>query len=522
MAEPWRANGPGRVLTGADIARDYEERADACVIGSGAGGAVMAARLAEMGARVVLLEEGGLYTRNDFDMQEATAYPRLYQEKGQRATADLSITVLQGRCVGGGTTVNWTTSFRTPERVLEHWRAAHGVEGLDPATLAPHFDAVEQRLNIREWPLAQVNGNNRVLWDGCGKLGWQRALTRRNVDACANLGYCGLGCPIDAKRSMDVTYVPDAVKKGAHLYANTRAVRIELHRKRANLVRAEVLDPATDRPKGHSVLVKPKVVVLCGSAVNSPALLLRSGLDFNGRVGKRTFLHPVVASIGVYPQRIDGFYGAPQSVTSHQFIERGPGKIGFFMETAPVHPMLAASAAGGFGAAHQEVMARLGHVSALIGLTVDGFLPGDEGGTVSLRKDGRVRLDYRLRPEHWEALREANKALARVQLAAGAESVHSLHEDPVELRREADLPKLDAAPWRPVRVGLFTAHQMGGCAMGKDPDKSVVSARLKHHHVDNLFVADASIFPSSLGVNPQETVFGIAHWAAGHIGRNLR
>src|SRR6266581_1565901 len=115
MAESWRANGPGRILTGADITRDYEERADACVIGSGAAGAVMAARLAEMGARVVLLEEGGLYTRNDFDLQEATAYPRLYQEKGQRATADLAITVLQGRCVGGGTTVNWTTSFRTPE-----------------------------------------------------------------------------------------------------------------------------------------------------------------------------------------------------------------------------------------------------------------------------------------------------------------------------------------------------------------------------------------------------------------------
>ncbi len=522
MAESWRANGPGRILTGAEISRDYEERADACVIGSGAGGATMAARLAEMGARVVLLEEGGLYTRDDFDMQEATAYPRLYQEAGQRATADLAIAVLQGRCVGGGTTVNWTTSFRTPDRVLEHWRSAHGVEGLDPATLAPHFDAVEQRLEIREWPPAQANANNRVLWDGCGKLGWKRAPTRRNVSGCANLGYCGMGCPIDAKRSMDVTYVPDAVKRGAHLYANTRAVRIDLHRKRASLVRAEVLEPGTDRPKGHTVLVKPKVVVLCGGAINSPALLLRSGLDFNGRIGRRTFLHPVVASVAAFRQRIDGFYGAPQSITSHQFADRGPGKLGFFLETAPVHPMLAATSAGGFGAAHQEVMARLGHVCALIGITIDGFLPGEEGGTVSLRKDGRARLDYKLRPQHWEALREANKALARIQLAAGADTVWSLHEDPVVLRGEADLAKLDRAPWRPVRVALFTAHQMGGCAMGKDPDKSVVSSKLRHHQVDNLFVADGSVFPTSLGVNPQETIFALAHWAAGHIGHNLR
>ncbi len=512
----------GRIVAGSDLRRDVDEKPDVCIVGSGAGGAVLAAQLAAKGARVVVLEEGGHFTRTDFDMEEATAYPRLYQEKGQRATADLAITVLQGRALGGSTVVNWTTSFRTPDRVLGHWARAYGVDGLDAAALAPHFAAVEERLGIAQWPLDRVNPNNRVLWDGAEKLGLSKELLRRNVRGCEALGYCGMGCPIDAKQSMDLTYVPAALAKGARFYVNAKAVKIERHGPRVSAVQAQVRDPTTDQPNGRRVMVRPKILVLSGGAINGPELLLRSELDYNGRVGRRTFLHPVAASVGLFPHRIEGWSGAPQSVASHHFAERGPGKVGFFIETVPVHPMLAATSLGGFGAQHQELMARFANASALIALTIDGFLPGEEGGTVTLRRDGRVRVDYPIRPEIWEALREASKVMARIQLAAGAEAVYSLHEPPVVIRSEADVAKLDAAPWMPGRVALFTAHVMGGCAMGRDPERSVVDPTLRYHRLENLYVVDGSIFPTSLGVNPQETIFAIAHWAAEHIGAAIR
>lgn len=504
------------IHAGADVVSDRELRCDVCIVGSGAGGAVLAAGLVERGLSVVLLEEGGHHTRRDFDLQEGNAYPMLYQDRGTRATADLAITILQGRSVGGGTTVNWTTCFRTPPRILALWRERYGIEGLDEAALAPHFEAVEARLHIAPWPEALANANNRVLLDGCRALGWEAAPLRRNVKDCVNSGYCGLGCPVDAKQAMHVTYLPDALGHGLELYADVRAERLEVRGDRVVAVHGAVLDRATGRPNGRRVVVRPKVAVASGGAINSPALLLRSGLDRNGRVGRRTFLHPVVAMVALFDHEVHGWYGAPQSVGSHHFVDRG-GKVGFFLETPPLHPMLAATAFRSFGAAHQDLLARLSHMNSLIALAVDGVQPGDEGGTVSLRSDGRVRVDYPVGEPLREAFRAACVAMARIQLAAGARRVYSLHTTPVELRSEADLPKLEAAPWGALEHAIFTAHQMGGCAMGADPRESVVDATLRHHHVENLFVVDGSVLPTSLGVNPSETIYALAHRARDHV-----
>ena len=510
------SDGPGRIVDAGSLRKDVDDRPDVCVVGSGAGGAVVAARLAARGLRVTLLEEGGHFPPDQLKMDETWAYPNLYQERGMRATADLAVTLLQGRAVGGGTLVNWTTSFRTPPRVLRHWAQAFGVTGLDEQALEPHFAAVERRLGIQPWPIEAANENNRVLWNGAGKLGWNREVTRRNVTGCQSLGYCGTGCPIGAKNSTDLTYVADAVASGAKVFARARVQRIEKSGRRIVAVHAVGLDPAF-RPTSRKVVVRPRLVVLSAGAVGTPEILLRSGYDPNGKVGQRTFLHPVVASLGTFSRPIRPFYGAPQSVACHHFSDRGSGKVSFFLEAAPGHPVLAATSLGGFGAEHQEQMTQLGNSSALIALAVDGFLPEEKGGSVSLRGDGRIRLDYEIRPEVWEALREGNKALARVQLAAGAEVVRSFHESPVVMRREADVALLDRAPWEPLRVSVFSAHAMGGCPMGRDPEKSVVDSRLKVHWLDNVWVVDGSVFPTSLGVNPMETILGIAHWASDHI-----
>jgi choline dehydrogenase-like flavoprotein len=268
--------------------------------------------------------------------------------------------------------------------------------------------------------------------------------------------------------------------------------------------------------------VKPKLTVLSGGAVNSPALLLRSGLTAQGRVGERTWVHPVVVTLAEFEREIAPYAGAPQSVYSHHFIDRGPGRMGFFLEVPPMHPMLASVVSSGGGALWQDLLSHLPRTNALIALCPDGFLPEETGARVRLRKDGygRHSIQYAFQPAHWEVFREATKEMAKIQFAAGAKRVVTMHSpEPVVMRSAADLAKLDAATWAPARVRVFTAHLMGGCAMGKAQEKSVVDPHLRFHDLDNLFVVDGSVFPTSLGVNPQETIFGIARWASRHIAQ---
>lgn len=500
------------IHTGSD--KDLTLKPDVCVVGSGPGGAMVASRLSRAGASVVVLEEGGYHTKEEFDMQEATAYPRLYQDRGNRATADLSIQVLQGRAVGGGTVVNWTTSYRTPDHVLEHWRGAEGL-ALTPAALRPHFEEVEQRLGISKVDYEDTNPNNRTIYDGCKKLGWQVDTTSRNVRQCLRTGYCGMGCPVDAKQSAALTYLPDAVNAGAEVYANCRVERIEWKGKRAYAVAGAFLKPGTQEATGRTVRVEPRVVVVAGGAINSPALLLRSGID-QGAVGKKTWLHPVVAMGAFYDQRIEGFYGAPQSVASHHFARRGE-RAGFFVEAAPVHPMLASIAMPGFGAPLREKMSMLPNVCATIALMIDGFDAAEDGGTVTLRDGGGPKLDYPFTERMYECFREGMKAIARIHLAAGAREIVSFHAEPLSIKAEGDLSRIDQTPLVPNRFAVFTAHQMGGCRMGVDPGRSVVDPQLRHHVVQNLFVVDGSVFPTSLGVNPMESIYGIASWASAHV-----
>ena len=514
----------GRIYTADDLTRDTEVSADVCVVGSGAGGGVLAEQLVARGLSVAMLEEGGYHTRREFNMRESWAYPALYQEMANRATDDQSVLILQGRSVGGGTTVNWCTSFRTPKRVLDVWAAEAGVQGFTEQALGPHWEALERRLHIRQWPQEAMNRNNRVLWDGCASLGFSRGLIRRNVNNCADLGMCGLGCPIDAKQSMLVTLIPDAVERGMDVYANASVRRILVEGRKARGVVAQILDPSRDVPKGVTLTVRAKTVAVCGGAINSPALLLRSGLTGHGNVGKRLFLHPVAIMAAQMDEPVEAWAGAPQAAYSHHFIDRGPGRVGYFLEVPPLYPMISANVLPGFGVPHQMLMERFPSTQVVIAITVDGFLPGDVGGTVRLGDpaERRVHIDYPLTPPKWEALRDACKVMARIQFAGGAREVISLHARPVHLRPGDDIDRLlDAAPWEAGRVRVATAHQMGGCCMGKDPERSVVDSSLRYHDLDNLFVVDGSVLPTSLGVNPQETIFGIARLRSAEVAASV-
>ncbi len=504
------------IYTGADVKRDTTVSCDVCIVGSGAGGAHVAQRLAAKGKRVVVLEEGSFHTSDTFDMHEAHMIPRLYQEAGARTTADHSMQIVQGRAVGGSTVVNWTTCFRTPERVFDHWHEHLGVEGVSHKALVPHWEQIEKRLNIVQMRLEQVNKNNMVTWRGAEKLGWKADLLHRNVKDCAHTGYCGLGCPIDAKQSMLVTMLPEAVKAGADLYANAWAEGVVKSGRRCKRVIARMRDPKTDKPNGITLTVEAKITVLAAGGINTPALLLRSSVDANGRTGMRTFLHPAVGVVGVHPERIDPFVGSPQYVHCDEFVERGPDKMGMLLEGAPMFPMGSGSFVPSFGAEKQAMMDLLAYMSMTGVLLHDGFdvRDPDEGAHVLLKPNGQPRVDYKWTERLIEGLRTATKNAMLLQLAGGAKQVFSGH--PLYARTPSEVESLiEKAPFGPCQVPVFVAHVMGGCAMGTNEKLTIVDSRsLRHHGFDDLFVIDGSVFPTSLTVNPQLSIYGLASWAS--------
>jgi choline dehydrogenase-like flavoprotein len=502
------------VTDGSAQTADLDLKADVCIIGTGAGGAVTAAVLAEAGIDVLLVEEGGYYTSADFTMREKDTEPRLYQEGMTRTTADAGIAVLQGKAVGGTTVVNYTTTFRTPEYVVDHWKQKHAVGGFAYADLLPHYEAIEKRLSIGKVEYEALNKNNKTLYDGCKKMGWEVDTLRRNVFACMQTGFCHLGCPVNAKRSMLVTMIPDAIDAGAKLVFRARADRFETEGGLVKRLRGTLLDGEGRAPTGKSFTVTAKRFVLSGGAINSPALLLRSGKDSDGLVGTRTFLHPVIGSSALYDEPIEPYHGAPQSAASHNFARRGDD-IGFFLEAVPWYPGLASTAVAGWGRAHEDSMMQAAHTATHIAIFIDGFHDDNPGGRVSLRPSGAPLLDYPILPKQWDAFRFAQKRMTEMQLASGAKSVSTFHDPPVVTQLQLDEASIDGARWEVGSVPVFTAHQMGGCRMGDNPKDSVVrSEDLRHHTLTNLYVIDGSVFPTSVGVNPSESIYGLSRLMA--------
>jgi choline dehydrogenase-like flavoprotein len=504
--------GGWNVIDAATLTEDQMLDADAVIVGTGAGGGTAAEILAAAGLHVVLIEEGPLKSSSDFRMREAEAYPQLYQESAARKTKDKAISILQGRCVGGGTTVNWTSSFRTPPITLAHWTEAFDVAGFGVDDLAPWFAHMEARLAIARWDVAP-NANNAALANGARKLGYSFGIVRRNVKDCWNLGYCGMGCPTNAKQSMLVTTIPGALARGATLVTRARALAFEWRGDRVQSLRCVAMDANGNAPTARRITVRARVFIACAGAIGTPALLLRSNVpDPHGVVGRRTFLHPTVVSAAVMPERVDGYSGAPQSVYSDHFIDANPpdGPIGFKLEAPPIHPILTAITVPNYGASHAQKMRELPHLQVVIALLRDGFHPASAGGVVRLADDGTPVLDYPQNDYLWDGVRRAMTAMADIQFAAGARSVMPVHGDGAVFTRANDAKAAIAGfDLRPLVTPVMSAHVMGGCALGPDPRRAAVDLSGRYHHLANLHVFDGSLFPTSIGANPQLSIYGI-------------
>jgi choline dehydrogenase-like flavoprotein len=513
-----------KVIDGAREERDRDLSADVVIVGSGAGGGVTAEILALSGLSVIVVEEGALKSSRDFRMREADAYPTLYQESAARKTRDKGVNILQGRTVGGSTTVNWTSSFRTPPSTLAFWQRHVGLATYSEAALAPWFALMEARLHVADWPGAP-NENNEVLRRGAAKLGIATGLIRRNVNGCWNLGYCGMGCPTNAKQSMLVTTIPSALDHGATLVTRARAQRLVVKGDKVDGLECTLLDAAGLHATGRTLRVRARHYVLAGGAINTPALLLRSNApDPSGQLGKRTFLHPTLVSAALFPQRVDGYAGAPQTVYSDHFMHTQAidGPLGFKLEAPPLHPVLLATTMQGFGREHAGMMRQFPHLQGMLALLRDGFHPESQGGSVGLQGDGAAVLDYPLNDPIWDGARRALLTMAEIQFAAGASGVQVAHERAPRYASWNDAKAgIAALPFERHLTRVVSAHVMGGCAMAGADHAGVTGPDGRYRGLANVSVHDGSLFPTSIGANPQLSIYGITARLASDLAQAL-
>ena len=517
--EPPPADAPQPIKPLA-LSEDTTLDADAVVIGSGAGGGVVAAELALAGKSVIVLEKGGYNNEANFTLQEAQATPELYLKRGTLASKDLGIVIFAGSTLGGGTVVNWTTSFRTPDYILEEWEQQSGLKEFTGSALQDSFAAIEQRIQVNTENSAH-NKQNQLLVDGCSALGYHSGELRRNAVGCEQrCGTCGFGCRYGAKQSTMKTYLQDAFEHGARIIVRCNADKVLIENGKAVGVKATVT--STETGKTHSVTVHAKTVIVAAGAISTPALLLRSGLE-NKHIGRHLKLHPVTTLSGIYPEKVYAWQGVMQSAYSDEFA-RLDGNYGYKLEVPPVHPGLLGLSTPWYGAQdYRQQMLQAPNIATFIILTRD---KGE--GTVTTDRDGEAVVDYTVSVYDRKHLLHGLRHAARTHIAAGADAVTSLHSKRTRLERAGNGSvneyafhrfdrELERHGMGPNRVMMFTAHQMGTCRMGADPKQAVTDAHGEVYDVKGLFVCDGSVMPSASGVNPMLTIMGLVHKASQYI-----
>jgi choline dehydrogenase-like flavoprotein len=492
--------------------------ADVCIVGSGSGGSVVAAVLAGRGLDVVVLEAAGYYNESDFNQLELPAYQQMFWRGGPTPTADGNVSLVAGTTLGGGTTINWTNCLRTRPWVREQW-AQHGLGNVGESAYDRHLDTVLERLSAND-RCSELNGTQRRLREGTEALGWSFETIVRNTDqdkySPEMAAYLGFGDQSGSKQSADRTWLADAQEHGARLLTFTRATRIVDEGGRAAGVEAVWETPDG---RGAQVTVRaPRVVVACGS-LESPALLLRSGIG-GPAVGQNLRLHPSSVVGGAYGTDQEAWWGAPQAGLCDEFADTGEG-YGFLIETAQYAPGLIGSATPWISAAdHKQRMEDFRFMANFISLTRDRG-----AGQVGVDADGESLPMYAVTDElDLENLKKGIEVQIRLHEAAGAHQIGPLAEGAPTWRRGDDLEAFIAAVKRiPFGAGgykLFSAHQMGTCRMGEDPQTSVAGPWGELHDTKGVWIGDGSAFPTSSGTNPMVSIMALAHRTAEAIAED--
>jgi choline dehydrogenase-like flavoprotein len=497
------------------IDQDATIDCDVVIIGSGAGGGTAAAVLSAAGLRVALLERGGYRNESDFTHLESEAYSAMYLDGGLGSTTDGGMQMLAGATLGGGTVINYTTSFATPDSVREEWDR---VAGFHDVFAGDNFEAsltaVQERLGVNQGNGAP-SARDQIIEKGLRNLGWHVDEMPRNADGCTEeaCGYCTMGCRIGAKRSTLATYLQDAAEAGARIVVDADARFIETEDGRVTGVSARI--------GPHTLTVRAEAVVLAAGALNTPAMLLRSGLG-GPAVGRYLRLHPVTAVWGRFEERVDPWTGRLQTRYCDEFADLDGQGYGFRFETAPTHPLFPAAFVGWEdGPSFKRDILGLGHIG------VAGILLRDrDPGQVTVRRDGSPLWRFRVSRRDQDHIREGVRRAAELLAGSGATEVFTSTIRPVRWvpgqgTIEDLVADVDAIGYGPNQTSYFSFHQMGSARMGSDPARSVVNGENHAHDIAGLYVMDGSCFPTASGVNPMISIAAIAHRGATRLAERI-
>ncbi len=506
-----RVDEPARwmrqVTNGREATEDLALECEVVVVGTGAGGAACAYELASRGRAVVLLEEGDFHRRSAFTSRASDAFKKLYRDQAMAmALGNVGVPVWAGRAVGGSTVVNSGTCYRAPERVFRAWREELGLTAFSSATLDPYYARVEAMLRVAPAKQELAGGVGRVIGRGAERLGLSHHTLVRNAPDCDGQGVCCFGCPTGAKRSTDVSYVPEALMRGAQLVTAAHVDQVDVVAGRARGVRGSLGGEG-----GKRFHVRADAVVVAGGALMTPLLLARSGAVRSPMLGRNLSIHPATKVMALFDEVIDMSRGIPQGYAIDSFAEEG---IVFEGASTPLD--VTALAVPWVGARFMELM------EAYPRLATFGFMVKDTSrGAVRAGPRGMPLITYDLNEEDARKMKRAIAILCEVYLAAGAKRVMPFLAGMDEVRTQADVDRLRATPLRPSQIEVTAFHPLGTCRIGSDPRTSVLGPDHEAHEVERLYVADGSAVPTSLGVNPQMTIMAMALRAAEIIDARL-
>ncbi|AUX41072.1 hypothetical protein SOCE26_024770 [Sorangium cellulosum] len=494
------------IVRGRDLPAGFDEACDVVVVGSGAGGAVVAALLAEAGRSVIVLEEGPYHRPADYQrFTPSEALRRLFRDSGMVTAFGVGqtpiISLTLGRAVGGSSVVTGGVCFRIPGGVHARWVRDLGLDELSERALEPAYESVEERLHVREVPEAMRSASTARFVEGARRLGIPMRPLRRNTgDACEGNGRCNFTCPAGAKRSVDVAYLPSATARGARVVADALVDRISVKRGRAAGVEGALLGGAPGAPP-RRFRVRAKVVVAACGTLHTPLLLGSTGaFKASAALGAGVTLHPAVRVVARFDDALNGWDGALQSVYSDHFDAEGIKLVG-------VYSAVNVLAAGlpGVGPALRR------RVRALPRCAVFGAMIHDEGG-------GRVRpglgrepvISYAMAPRDLARLRRSITILSEMAIAAGAREVYTavLGAPPIATMDAA--LAAERAPLDARRIECMAFHPLGSARAANDPRRGVVDQSGECFALPGLFVADGSILPTSIGVNSQVPIMAMA------------